>query len=363
MHRDPGMEHGATKPAVSIVIPLYNRQDLVGRTIDSCLAQTFPDFEIVVVDDCSTDQSLDVVRRYTDPRVRLVVHEANRGVCPTRNTGADAARAEWLMMLDSDDELLPNAVALLVQKTLTIDPDVGCVYFRCLMDDGVVSPGVEHLSGCLGYEEYLRYIEACTGGPRDLLYCPRKSTFRQIRFPDNFGLEDQYHFDFSRMFHSLMCKEIVRLYHQDAADSLVKRTKVFDPVRDARFVRDRAENIAGTLRGHLPAFRAYAPSLLAEYESRLLTLWLLCGERGKAAEALCRLTRYPADLPRHGATFAIGLFEPRLLAVVRSWVRRARGRLVGKPSNLRSTRTCAASHLNGKADMRSYESPGDKIAH
>ena len=325
------IRRGVANPAVSIVIPLFNRHDLIGRAIDSCLAQTFPDFEVIVVDDGSTDHSLEIVRRYADPRVRVVVHQANRGVCPARNTGADAARGEWLIMLDSDDELLPMAVDLLVQKALLIGPDVGCIYFRCLMDDGTISPSVEHLSGRLCYEEYLSYIEACTGGSRDLLYCPRRSTFRQIRFPDNFGLEDQYHLDFSRMFHSLMCKEIVRLYHQDAANSLVKRTKVFDRARDARFVRDRAENIEGALHGHRAALRTYGPSLLAEYESRLLTLWLLCGERGKAAKALLNLTRYPAGLPRHTATFAIGVFEPRLLAVVRSWVRRTRERLFEKP--------------------------------
>ena len=331
MHSESLMERGVANPAVSIVIPLYNRQELIGRAIDSCLAQTVPDFEVIVVDDGSTDRSPEIVRRYADPRVRLIVHQANRGVGPARNTGADAARAEWLIMLDSDDELLPTAVELLVQKTLSVGPDIGCIRFRYRMDNGTISPNVEYAPGRLCYEEYLSYMEACTGGLGDLLLCPRRSTFRQIRFPDNFGLEGQYHFDFSRMFYSLMCKEVVALYHQDAANSLVKRIKGFDRARDARFARDRANNIESALREHRAALQTYAPSLLAEQESRLLTLWLLCGERGKAAKAFYDLTRYPADLPRHAATFAIGLFGPGLLDVVRSRVRKIRKRLVTKP--------------------------------
>jgi len=91
-------------PAVSVVIPAYNRANVLGRAIDSALAQTRRDIEVVVVDDGSSDDTEAVVEGYDDPRVRYVAHGANRGVSAARNTGVDAARGEYVAFLDSDDE-------------------------------------------------------------------------------------------------------------------------------------------------------------------------------------------------------------------------------------------------------------------
>jgi glycosyltransferase involved in cell wall biosynthesis len=94
----------------SIVIPTYNRGALLTRALDSALAQTDPDLEIVVVDDGSTDDTESVVRAYGDPRVRYL-RQANAGVCAARNVGARAATGDRFVFLDSDDELLPEALA------------------------------------------------------------------------------------------------------------------------------------------------------------------------------------------------------------------------------------------------------------
>lgn len=94
-------------PRFSIVIPAYNRVDQIGRAIASCLAQTDPDFEIVVVDDGSRDGTADAVEAMADPRIRCI-RQANAGASAARNTGARAARGAWLAFLDSDDEFLPT---------------------------------------------------------------------------------------------------------------------------------------------------------------------------------------------------------------------------------------------------------------
>jgi len=93
-------------PRVSVVIPTYNRADLVGRSIDSVLAQTHRDYEIIVVDDGSTDDTQGVLARYGD-RIRIIVQD-NAGVAKARNTGALASNGEFVNFLDSDDTLLPR---------------------------------------------------------------------------------------------------------------------------------------------------------------------------------------------------------------------------------------------------------------
>ncbi|MBP2144570.1 glycosyltransferase involved in cell wall biosynthesis [Methanofollis sp. W23] len=90
-------------PAVSVVIPLYNKGPYIARALNSVLAQTFQDFEVIVVDDGSTDEGAEVVRGFDDPRIQLIQQE-NRGVSAARNRGIEAVRAELVAFLDADDE-------------------------------------------------------------------------------------------------------------------------------------------------------------------------------------------------------------------------------------------------------------------
>lgn len=111
-------------PLVSVVIPTYNRADYIGETIESVLQQTYPNIEVIVVDDGSTDDTREVVRRF-EPQVRYVWQEnAERGAC--RNHGLRLARGEYIAFLDSDDLWLPTKVAEGVEF-LSANPAVGLV--------------------------------------------------------------------------------------------------------------------------------------------------------------------------------------------------------------------------------------------
>jgi glycosyltransferase involved in cell wall biosynthesis len=95
------------EPYFSVVIPTYNRAGVVGRAIESCLAQTFTDFEVIVVDDGSADDTQTRVLAYRDARV-IYVRQENAGASAARNLGAELSRGRFLAFLDSDDEFLPG---------------------------------------------------------------------------------------------------------------------------------------------------------------------------------------------------------------------------------------------------------------
>ncbi|MBD5366533.1 MAG: glycosyltransferase family 2 protein [Bacteroides sp.] len=102
---------------ISVVIPLYNKEAQVGKTLKSILNQTFQDYEIVIVNDGSTDNSVDVVRNYSDPRIRLI-NQPNGGVSSARNRGIQEARGEYIALMDADDEWLPNYLKTQIELTL-----------------------------------------------------------------------------------------------------------------------------------------------------------------------------------------------------------------------------------------------------
>ena len=97
-------------PLVSVIIPTYNRAALVSEAVASVLAQTWRDFEVLVVDDGSTDATPEALAPYAS-RIRLWRRESRGGVSAARNTGISAARGEWLAFLDSDDLWLPEKLA------------------------------------------------------------------------------------------------------------------------------------------------------------------------------------------------------------------------------------------------------------
>ena len=96
-------------PLVSVIIPTYNRADLVQQAVASVKAQTYRDFEIVVVDDGGTDGTYETLAAGRE--LRVLRHPGRRGVAAARNLGAAAARGEWLAFLDSDDLWLPDKLA------------------------------------------------------------------------------------------------------------------------------------------------------------------------------------------------------------------------------------------------------------
>ena len=91
------------RPKVTVFIPVFNREPYVGDAIESVLHQDFTDFEILLIDDGSTDRSVEIMRAYTDPRVRIVCNDDNLGIPRTRNRGLELARGEYIALLDSDD--------------------------------------------------------------------------------------------------------------------------------------------------------------------------------------------------------------------------------------------------------------------
>lgn len=123
---------------VSIVIPCYRGEAYLAQAIESCLAQTYTDLEIIVVDDASPDGCREIAERFAaiDPRVRVVARETNGGVARAFNSGFAAAQGEFLTRLAQDDVFEPNAIEQMVSRLTSAGAPVGLVYCDCVgMDE------------------------------------------------------------------------------------------------------------------------------------------------------------------------------------------------------------------------------------
>lgn len=115
-----------SNPCFSVIMPVYNVERFVAAAIDSVLAQDCPDFELIIVDDGGQDRSMEIVRGYADPRIRIIA-QANRGLAGARNTGIAAARGRFVALLDSDDIWMPEKLSR-HRAHFDADPALGVSY-------------------------------------------------------------------------------------------------------------------------------------------------------------------------------------------------------------------------------------------
>lgn len=155
-------------PAVSIIVPVYNAEKTIGRCIESILNQEFTDFELLLIDDGSTDGSgvLCDVYAEKDPRIR-VIHKGNSGVSNSRNLALDMAKGTYLQFLDADDWITPNATRTFVESALTSNADMVISDFYRVVDKRVSQKGSIDEEGFMTRTEYAEHMME---NPADFYY-------------------------------------------------------------------------------------------------------------------------------------------------------------------------------------------------
>jgi len=174
------------EPFFSIVIPVFNRAHSIEGALESVFTQDWPDYEVIVVDDGSTDDIDAVMRPYQGRGVTLLRNAANLGVGPTRNKGVLASRGKWIAFLDSDSYLLPGALSILNSTIATCDEKVAVVYGKS-EQIGVAqrsNRSSRQLSRRWGYKEFLQAPYVAEGLP-----VTRRELLLRFRFEENLGVK------------------------------------------------------------------------------------------------------------------------------------------------------------------------------
>jgi glycosyltransferase involved in cell wall biosynthesis len=270
-------------PHISIVMPSYNHARYLRRTIGSVIAQSFGDWEVVVVDDGSTDESLEVLKGFGEARISVHVNEKNLGTYGTLNRAMDLAAGEFVAVLNSDDLWKPEKLASQV-ALLTEHPEAAVCYtapIQILEDDSPRMPQDHH--GDWPTNEVQSLVSREIGVNRVLA---SSAVFRRgtLRFDSNYRysgdwlamLEAAAKAPFAFVGEPLTCWRIHdENAHKHTFGTLLEELAVRQSIVDAgRFWLQPHEDESSVLRA------------LVENALRLNALYLLCGDRAKASRAL-----------------------------------------------------------------------------
>lgn len=328
-------------PFFSVLITAYNRQGQIERCVRSCTQQTFDDFEIVVVDDASTDGTPDVLAAVEEPRLRVVRHDRNCGTSPSRATAVDHARGEWIVMVDSDDELLPDALARLRVRVGMLPAGVHIIRFRHRLDDGRAVPDIMP-SGLTNYRGRLSWLQAAAIGAvnTDAGHCMHRSVLDKTNyFRDRRGaVEALWELNLARSEASLWVDDVLGLVHTDAANRYNRHTGSSELT--TRLLADAPDQLwmaEEMLTQHGSGLARFAPRYRRWLVESAAREALLAGERLKGIRHSWAAARAGASAPEIAATLALGLAGPRVLA---------RAKVAGR--RRRASRGSAAARRRGR---------------
>lgn len=202
-------------PKISIIMATYNRANVLPRAITSVLRQTYPLWELIIVDDGSIDDTISCLSQYPDSRIIKVILEENRGVNAARNAGLDRMSGTWFTFLDSDDEIKNNALERLV-IFINQHPNADAITCNCIDTSiGAFSgEGIEETRP-LGFEEMVRQCRGEHWGITSV------NLLRGKRFDERLpGLESTMWYPISVNARRYYLHEGLRIYHTEDADRI-----------------------------------------------------------------------------------------------------------------------------------------------
>jgi glycosyltransferase involved in cell wall biosynthesis len=262
-------------PKFSIIIPTFNRSDRTLRSIYSCTNQTTPDFEVIVVDDASTDGTQEAVVALQDPRVKYFRQVTNGGAAKARNRGIAEARGAFIAFLDSDDEWHPEKLATISKYIdASAEPQKTLFYSRVTINLG---SGVSHVRprrAKLPGEKVLNYIMCSDGLIQTSTIVIGASAARRIRFDEELPYHNDYLFCSRAESHGCafeMAAEPLAIWNCDDRPDRLSATQVM--VKYFPKWLERAGD--GLSPKALRAYRAthIAPRLGKPFQAVLLVIW------------------------------------------------------------------------------------------
>jgi len=220
---------------ISVIMPVYNVEKYVAESIRSVLEQSYGNFELIVVNDCSPDKSMDIVRTFDDPRITIIEHERNKGLAEARNSGVRASRGAFLAFLDSDDVMLKDRLCK-QKRFLDANPHVALCgsWIRTMSEDGRIEP----------YDHRIMIVPDAVNASLLFmnLFTPSTVMLRRTAFPEE-GFRHMYAEDYDffvrvGLKHNLSIMREVLVLYRVHSQSIMRSTSAEKKIRDRSATQD-----------------------------------------------------------------------------------------------------------------------------
>ncbi len=243
-------------PRVSVITPTYNRAHLLPRVWASLQRQTLADFQWIVVDDGSSDDTHAVVAGFADPRIRYVYQE-NQGCNMARNRGEQEVEADYVAFLDSDDELYAADTLDMMLSTLsTARPEIGMAYFSVV--DGKSKQGLNQMEGDLleiGYQDLICQIKISG----EFMPFFRREVLKLASWPSYNGMEGLRHWRLIQHRKAIVVRKPARIYHRYEGDNLISAASA------VKRAHEMALASLDLIAEHRAAWLSYCPCQLGRW--------------------------------------------------------------------------------------------------
>lgn len=187
-----------SNPSISVVIPAYNHEKFIKETIESILNQTFEDFELIIIDDRSTDKTAQLIKEFSDKRIRFYENDENKGIFHNRSLGVNLAKGKYIALLDSDDLMYPNRLQVQYDFLEKNSDTHYCGSLGTLIDDNSVEIGeLNKVTGTLNAT--LLFANQIIN-PAVMF---RRSILEKVGGYENFSPAEDYHYTLKVVFNNL----------------------------------------------------------------------------------------------------------------------------------------------------------------
>ena len=236
---------------VSIIVPAYNAEKTIGRCIESCLKQTYSNYEIIIIDDGSTDNTAKICNRYAREYMSIrYLYQQNAGAATARNYGLDVSDAEFIAFCDADDILLSEYVEHLVSLLKRSKADIAvCSYVKALDEKKLKETEASYKMYSSPYAiELFFYRKGITGYPICKMY--RKNAIGEIRFRTDYRLGEDFIFVYELLkvaSNVVVSKRELYIYTQNVA-SITHTLRLEDKIKIWKFYETLLENDVNSLR-------------------------------------------------------------------------------------------------------------------
>ncbi len=226
---------------ISVIVPAYNAEKYINKCIDSILNQTYKDFELIIINDCSKDNTDKIIKKYKDSRIKYIKNKENKGIGYNRNLGIKESKGEYICFIDSDDYIRKDFLELMHERCIKDDLDLCICDYNYVFENGKIKKVILDSFENTNLDKNPKLLVDIPLGPCNKMYKKSIITNNKIKFNETLKYED-VPFVASALFYSNNIGKIDEALNyfsvHENSETTIRDDKVFDIFKELDIVKE-----------------------------------------------------------------------------------------------------------------------------